>query len=192
MRLPNSILRRQRTALLIGNRDNRGICLQVLADSPGDQDGFVQWTEDPPQGTFICPDTNEPGTHAGHVSKKRQQWLTGEPDTASSRNHPAWIFTHHNPASVHGANADIIGIVQQEAPAGLPAPNKDMVRPIFVGHCHFSLSRSVSGIPIAANHDVCFLRDGDTTVQSIDFLEKGNVLWLESRDDGRIGEKEPA
>lgn len=204
--------------LLIGNHDNRETFLQVFADSPRDQDGFVQWTEDTAQGTFIYLDTNEPETHAGHVCRKRQAWLTDVLDTARSRNQHAWIFMHHNPAPVHVANADIIGLVQQKELADLLKRYRDSVQHIFFGHCHFSLSGSVAGIPlsaprstshpawpefsgnkhlvgygpIAANYNVCFLKDGYTTVHSIDFLEEANVLWLEAEDDCWVEKKETA
>ncbi|MEP3278437.1 MAG: metallophosphoesterase [Stappiaceae bacterium] len=204
--------------LLIGNHDDRETFLKIFSESQRDEDGFVQWAEDTPLGTFIYLDTNEPGTHAGHYCEKRQEWLRDALETARALNQPAWIFMHHNPVPVHVANADIIGIVQQQVLARLFADYKGIVRHIFFGHCHFSLSGSLAGIPISAprstshpnwpefsgnknlmgygpiapNYNVCFLGNEYTTIHSIDFLEQDNIIWQETKDDGWIEEEERA
>jgi len=189
--------------LMIGNHDDRENFASVFNATARDENGFIQWTEETPAGVFIYMDTNKPGTHAGHYCEKRLTWLAGQLGVARKEGISAWLFLHHNPLPVHVANADLIGIVQEREVQDLLWAYRDTIRHIFFGHCHYTLSGTVRGIPYSAprstnhacwpdfsgiatrmgygnlqpNYNVCFLNDGGTVIHSIDFLEEHKVLW---------------
>ena len=75
--------------LLIGNHDNRKTYATVFPATPRDANGFIQWTEETPAGTFIYMDTNLPGTHAGHYCAARRAWLrASSPNGAAAAGAP--------------------------------------------------------------------------------------------------------
>jgi 3',5'-cyclic AMP phosphodiesterase CpdA len=195
----------RRPRLMVGNHDSRETFASVFAETRRDANGFVQWTEETPAGLFVYLDTAEPGTHAGHYCARRRAWLIDVLDGAQRANRPAWLFMHHNPIAVEVAKADAIGLVEEAAFHAILREYRDTVRHIFFGHCHFTLSGQVCGIPFSAprstNHvcwpdfsgivsrmgygafspsyNVCFLNDAGTVIHSIDFLDEHKVLWAE-------------
>ncbi len=199
--------------LLIGNHDSRENFLRAFPNAPRDANGFVQWTEETHAGLFVYMDTMEPGTHAGHYGPDRQAWLSGVLEGARAAGQPVWLFMHHNPVAVNVANADVIGIVQEAELRRLLARHSDIVRHIFFGHCHFTLSGSAAGIPFSAprstnhacwpdfsgittrmgygdlapNYNVCFLSEAGTVIHTIDFLDEPKVRWLENDSTASAG-----
>ncbi len=200
--------------LMIGNHDNRNNFARVFPNTPRDENGFIQWTEETPAGLFVYMDTNEPGTHAGVYCERRQAWLNEILAGARSEGMEVWLFMHHNPLTVHVANADLIGIVQQKELREILRAYSDIVKHIFFGHCHYTLSGSVEGIPLSAprstnhpcwpefsgdprimaygpvapNYNVCFLDTGATVVHSIDFMHEDEIIRLMAGEDGWITE----
>ena len=111
-------------------------------------------------------------------------------------------------------NADQIGIRDETELKALLARYRETVRHIFFGHCHFSLSGTVTGIPFSAprstnhpcwpdfsgnplrmghgalqpNYNVCFLGADDVIVHAIDFLDADKVRWEETTEEGWIPE----
>ena len=190
--------------LLIGNHDDRQVFGSVFPEAVRDADGHVQWYEDTPVGRFVYLDTAEQGTHAGHYGEERRDWLAGVLDQAREDGVSAWIFMHHNPGPVHVANADRIGLVDEDAFRSLISDYRDIVRHIFFGHCHFTLSGMIDGIPFSAprstchtcwpdfsgdagrmgygdlapNYNVCLIDERSTIIHSIDFLQETKVKWL--------------
>lgn len=191
--------------LLVGNHDNRETFASVFGAVPRDESGHVQWTEETDAGLFVYLDTAEPGTHAGHYDEKRQAWLRRLLEQAAASDKPVWLFMHHNPLPVHVANADAIGLVQEAAFQEILRQYRQTIRHIFFGHCHFTLSGQVCGIPFSAprstnhvcwpdfsgiagrmgygaftpNYNVCFLDAAGTVIHSVDFLDAEKVLWAE-------------
>jgi Icc protein len=191
--------------LMVGNHDNRENFVGVFEAAQRDENGFIQWVEETDAGLFLYLDTSEPGTHAGHYCGMRQAWLTRVLEGAEKAGKPVWVFMHHNPISVHVANADEIGLVQEAEFQAILKRYRDTIRHIFFGHCHFTLSGQVCGIPFSAprstNHvcwpdfsgiaermgygafsptyNVCFLGEEGTVIHSIDFLDEGKVLWTD-------------
>lgn len=189
--------------LLIGNHDSRDTFISVFDEAETDRNGHVQWCEETPAGLFVYMDTAEKGTHAGHYGAERQAWLTEALAGARARNQPAYLFMHHNPIGVHVANADVIGIVDESEVQTILADYRDTIRHIFFGHCHYTLSGQVRGIPYSAprstnhacwpdfsgivdrmgygdlqpNYNVCFLHHHGSVIHSIDFLDAGKVRW---------------
>ena len=203
--------------LVIGNHDDRETFLRIFPESRLDAHGFVQWVEHLPEGDFVFMDTVQPGTHMGFYCEDRRAWLKLQLLAARQANRPAWLFMHHNPMPVHVANADIIGIVQETELRALLAEFSDTIRHIFFGHCHYTLSGSVEGIPVSAprstNHpnwpdfsgdpyrmgyggiarsyNLCFLGARDTVIHSIDFIEEEAAVWVQTQPDGWIEEHLP-
>ena len=200
--------------LLIGNHDDRETFAAAFPHAKRDDSGFIQWAEETPAGLFVYMDTVESGTHAGSYCFDRRAWLESVLASARAAATPAFLFMHHNPTTVHVANADQIGIREEAELKALLGSYNDTVRHIFFGHCHFSLSGTAGGIPFSAprstnhacwpdfsgiahrmghgelqpNYSVCFLGDEDVVVHSIDFLDAGKVRWEETAEDGWIPE----
>ena len=189
--------------LMIGNHDNREMFASVFPETPRDDAGFVQWTEETPAGVFVYMDTVDQGRHSGRYCDSRMAWLKEVLDQARARGQKAYLFMHHNPVRVHVANADIIGLIDERAFQSLLREYNDTAAHVFFGHCHYTLSGAVSGVPysaprstnhvcwpdfsgqinrmgygdLAPNYNVCFLGDNSTVVHSIDFLEAENLKW---------------
>ena len=204
--------------LMIGNHDNRQNYIAAFPDAPRDSNGFVQWTEETPAGVFVYMDTVLPGEHAGSYCASRRDWLESVLEDARARARNAWLFMHHNPTMVHVANADLIGIREEAELKALLSRYRDTVRHMFFGHCHYTLSGSVAGIPFSAprstnhtcwpdftgnpnrmgygelqpNYNVCFLKGDDVVIHSIDFLDEEKVRWEETNDKGWVTEPSAA
>lgn len=191
--------------LLVGNHDDRTTFRSVFPQAASDEFGYVQWTEDVPAGRFIYLDTAEKGTHAGRYGDGRLAWLRSQLERAARDGVGAWLFMHHNPTAVHVANADRIGIVEEAQFQALLAEYRNVVRHIFFGHCHYTLSGAIHGISFSAprstchtcwpdfsgiaermgygdlvpNYNVCILSEHSIVVHSVDFLDAYKVRWLE-------------
>lgn len=192
--------------LLIGNHDDRDTFRSVFPEARCDDNGYIQWTEDVAAGRFVYLDTVEKGTHAGHLGRDRLAWLRRELMRAVDDGVAAWLFLHHNPTAVHVANADAIGLIDEGEFLTLLLQFRPVVRHIFFGHCHFTLSGAIHGIPFSAprstchtcwpdfsgdagrmgygdlvpNYNVCILTEHSAVVHSIDFLDAQKVKWLEN------------
>ncbi len=190
--------------LLVGNHDRREAFIEAFPATNQDDNGYVQWSELTDCGLFIYMDTAEAGMHAGRYGPDRQAWLRAELEKARQSNQHAWLFMHHNPVVVHVANADIIGIFEEADLQQILRDYRDDIRHIFFGHCHFTLSGAVVGIPFSAprstshtcwpdfsgivermgvgdlqpNYNVCFLNPHGVVIHSIDFLDENKVIWL--------------
>ena len=212
--LPDSLAVR----LLIGNHDDRNAFARAFPDAPRTPEGFVQWVDETSVGHFIYLDTHQPGTHSGHFCAPRRVWLESALANARAAGVGAWLFMHHNPVRVRVENADSIGIVQLAELQTLLRTNRDVVRHIFFGHCHYTLSGSVaSGIPFSATRSTChpcwpdfsgiphrlghgplepsyavaFLEPGETLVHTIDFERSHEVRWQSTDASGWIAEGRP-
>ena len=200
--------------LMIGNHDDRETFAAAFPAAARDANGFVQWSEETPAGLFVYMDTVEEGTHAGSYCAARRQWLDRVLAGARDRGQPAWLFMHHNPVRVHVANADLIGIREAAELQALLCRYRDTVRHLFFGHCHYTLSGAVAGIPFSAprstnhvcwpdfsgnpdrmghgafqpNYNVCFLSDDGIVVHTVDFLDHDKVIWEATNDDGWVAE----
>lgn len=203
----------ERLRLLIGNHDDRD---EFRAAFPGvecDSSGFVQSAEDTPVGRFIYLDTQLPGTHSGHLTAPRLDWLNRTLAAARKDKADVYLFMHHNPAPVGVLNADAIGLVQWRELSELLSRFPGVVRHIFFGHCHYTLSGSIAGIPFSSprstnhpcwpnpgsdeqrvgygpiepNYSLCLIETSHIVVHSIDFAREDDILWagstLEDRSD---------
>lgn len=189
--------------LMIGNHDNRETFASVFTSTNRDGAGFIQWTEETPVGLFVYMDTVDAGRHGGLYCEKRMAWLKNVLDEARAKGQKAYLFMHHNPVRVHVANADVIGIANEKELQSLLKDYSDTVAHMFFGHCHYTLSGSVSGVSysaarstnhtcwpdfsgqinrmgygdLAPNYNVCFLGEDNVVVHSIDFLDADKVKW---------------
>lgn len=194
---------RVKPKLMIGNHDLRENFAKVFPDEPIDENGFYQSFEETPAGLFVYLDTKKQDDHSGEYCAKRRKWLGSVLDKARAKKQAVWLFMHHNPVKVYVANADQINIVDESDFHEVLMEYRDCIRHIFFGHCHYTLSGSVCGIPFSAprgtshpcwpefsgdpdrmgygpldkNYNVCFLTPEHTIVHSIDFEKEDHVKW---------------
>lgn len=202
--------------LLVGNHDNRDEFLSVFPDTACDSNGFVQSVEATDIGWFVYLDTLQAGTHAGHLCSQRMVWLEEVLFKARAAGTAVWLFMHHNPVQVHVQSADSIGLVQAAEFAGLLKRFDGVVRHIFFGHCHYTLSGRIHGAsfsaprstnhpcwpdfenkdprlgfgPLERNYNVCFLTEHDIVVHSIDFQRHRDVRYMSTNESGWVSESE--
>lgn len=202
--------------LLLGNHDDRATFRAVFPEALIDPAGFVQYAEDTPAGRFLYLDTLEPGTHAGRYCDDRQLWLAQELERARADGRPVYVFMHHHPCPIGAPASDMIGLLDGAPVRALLSGYRDIIRHIFFGHCHSTLSGSVCGIPMSAprstNHpnaqdlggraaigigplaptyNVVLIGEESVVVHTIDFLAEAELDWIVLNDDGWI-EESPA
>ena len=190
--------------LLIGNHDARPQFLSVFPETPCDDNGFIQSVDETEQGWFVYLDTHQPDTDAGHYCAQRFEWLDGVLDRATAQKQAVWLFMHHNPVPVHVVSSDNVGLTQSAQFKALIAKYSSTIRHVFFGHCHFTLSGSVHGVPLAAprsiheslwpylegqvarfaaaplerNYNVCFIESDTTIIHTVDFEKFGCIRFI--------------
>lgn len=200
--------------LMIGNHDDRDKFQEVFPEVPKDENGFVQFVHKADIGHFICLDTYQPGTHAGYLCADRQEWLRQRLSEAQEEGASVFIMMHHNPIPVGVPNADLIGLVHGQEFRTIIKEYKPIIRHVFFGHCHYTLSGSVCGVPISAprsnNHpciqdfhdakrmgygpfpptyNLCLIGAESEIVHTIEFTQDDNISWLVLAADGWIDEE---
>lgn len=190
--------------LMVGNHDTRENFYSIFPDKPKDENGFCQYYEETKAGLFVYLDTKLEDSHSGEYCTARRAWLRSVLETAKAKQQAVWLFMHHNPVSVRVANADIINLIDEADFHVILKEYRDIIRHIFFGHCHYSLSGSVCGIPFSAprstshpnwpefsgdpklmgygpiekNFNICFLSERDTIVHTIDYEREADIKWL--------------
>jgi 3',5'-cyclic AMP phosphodiesterase CpdA len=134
------------TRLLIGNHDDRTNFLTVFPETPCDESGFVQSVMDTDAGRLLFIDTNERGTHRGHICERRRPWLAARIEESGG---DAYLFMHHPPASLGVAAVDDIRLVEEAWFMSLIATHRERIRHIFFGHTHLNVAGSIQGIPFS-------------------------------------------
>ena len=138
--------------LLLGNHDRRETFLSVFPSAIVDQYGFVQSIADKCMWRLIFLDTlNGPPydhneIHAGHLCRKRLEWLDAALAQAGQRQ--VLLFMHHPPHAVGFDGMDSIRLRDEPAFFDVLARHRN-VRHIFAGHIHRTISGSVRGIPFS-------------------------------------------
>lgn len=190
--------------LMIGNHDSRENFEAIFPGQPKDENGFFQHHEDTDEGLFVYLDTKLEDDHRGEFCAARRSWLRSVLQAAKAKDQPVWLFMHHNPVSVRVANADQYNMIDEADFREILKEHRDQIRHIFFGHCHYTLSGSVCGIPFSAprstshpnwpefsgdpklmgygpvekNYNVCFLNDDETVIHSIDYEREPHIKWL--------------
>lgn len=191
--------------LMIGNHDSRENFAAAFPRVPLDENGFVQHCEETPLGLFVYLDTKLDNSHAGEYCAARQNWLRKVLEQAQADGKAVWLFMHHNPMKTGVANADMISLVNEKQFRSILAEYRQIIRHIFYGHCHYSLSGSVEGIPVSAprstshpnwpefsgdprregigpihrNYNICFLGERETVVHTIDYEIDDQIRWVD-------------
>lgn len=141
--------------LMVGNHDDTGAFATHFPDVPRDDNGFVQYAFDTPQGRALCLDTKAPGTHAGGYCAARRDWLAAELARTSG---PVFLFLHHPPFPVGITGMDRIMLQDAEAFHGVIAPHAARIRHLFFGHLHRAVFGNWRGISFSCmrglNHQV--------------------------------------
>ncbi len=137
--------------LLLGNHDHRAPFLEVFADHPRDENGYVQSFHDCAAGRLIFLDTLVEGHGYGALDQGRLDWLAACLQSAGPM--PAYIFAHH-PLSPIGLRHfepygldDSAAIMDTVRAAGT-------VRHVFFGHVHIDANGSWCGVPFSCNRGV--------------------------------------
>ncbi len=139
-----------RPVLMLGNHDHRETFLSVFPDTQRDENGYVQAVRDVGGHRAIFLDTNLVANHSGRLGPRRMAWLADRLADARRDGLPVLLFLHHHPVAIGVLATDIIGLVQKKAFAEMLRENRDIVRHVFFGHCHMSLSGSIEGVPFSA------------------------------------------
>lgn len=194
----------QAPRFLIGNHDARAPFLSVFPEVACDENGFVQSVDETELGLFVYLDTHQPGTDAGHYCVERFEWLEQVLQRAAADCQCVWLFMHHNPVPVHVASSDSIGLTQTDQFKALVGQYASVIRYIFFGHCHFTLSGTVHGVPLAAprsvhealwpyledkqarfatgplerNYNVCFIESDNTIIHTVDYEKYERIRLL--------------
>ncbi|WP_449370153.1 phosphodiesterase [Thiomonas sp.] len=144
---------------LIGNHDDRGRFRAAFPETPVDDNGFVQWTQDTSAGRFILLDTvigdaDPRRPSAGYFDPRRIDWLRAQLDRAQADATPVFLFMHHPPFGVGIAAFDDINLVAEDARAFGAllreyGPIRGQIRHLFFGHIHRPISGSWHGIPFS-------------------------------------------
>jgi 3',5'-cyclic AMP phosphodiesterase CpdA len=190
--------------LLLGNHDHRGRFRATFEGHPADENGFIQYVADAAGFRLVMLDTCEPGTHAGRLGAKRLGWLSDRLREARRDARLVLLFMHHNPAPVGVWAADVLSLIDGTELRDILRQNRDVIRHIFFGHTHYSLSGALEGIPfsaprstnhpvwpeigdrrragfgpIAPNYNVALIDDGAVVVHTIDFMLEDQIGWLD-------------
>lgn len=140
---------------IIGNHDDRAICVANVPEAQTDSNGFVQFTVETPAGVFVMLDTLIPGSHSGGLCDLRQNWLRDQLQLL--RGEPVFLFMHHPPFDLHLPCIDRIGFENKQEMSVLVAAH-DNIRHLFFGHAHRPLSGNWKGISFSSlrgtNHQV--------------------------------------
>ena len=135
--------------LLIGNHDEREPFLAEFAQTPTDDNGFVQFAFDLAGWRLIGLDPLNgppyiyPERHAGVLCGRRLAFL--DKALAGAEGRPAMIFMHHPPFDTGFPGMDRIKLHNHQDFHRVIAGRN--VRQIVCGHVHRSISVSWKGIP---------------------------------------------
>jgi 3',5'-cyclic AMP phosphodiesterase CpdA len=138
--------------LLIGNHDRRDTFLEVFTNVPVDENGFVQRVVDLDTCRLVALDTlNAPPYGAaeavsGFLCDQRLAWLDRQLSTADAR--PVLIFMHHPPHATGFAGMDTIRLQNDDAFYAV-LQKHGIVRHVFAGHVHRTISGSCRRIPFS-------------------------------------------
>jgi len=186
--------------LIIGNHDKRENFIKNFPHVKTDQNGFVQYSENFDNKTFIFLDTNLSGTDMGHLCEKRQHWLTQTLEKEQSNK--IYLFMHHNPLALGDIKSDGIGLVQRDELKKILLKFQKSIQHIFFGHQHITSSGKYLGITFSSprstwsplipnfldryrlgtantdpNYNIVLIKEESLIVHSEDFL-KTNIIWF--------------
>ena len=198
--------------LILGNHDNRKTFKNFFNEMPLDENGFVQYENDFENKRFIFMDTNLAKTHQGHYCKKRMNWLKNKLNLAKSEKKDVYLFMHHNPIAMAEEEGDYLGIQQKEELNKLICKFSDLIKHIFFGHQHLTVSGNIMGISFSAprsishplvtnysnkyrlgtadtepNYNIILIKNNSLIVHTEDFL-KPNINWFETTQQGWVEE----
>ncbi|MGB6116606.1 MAG: metallophosphoesterase [Mesorhizobium sp.] len=140
----------QKPFLMIGNHDHRDTFRQYFPDVEADEHGHVQYVRDVGGFRLVFLDTNIVANHSGRLGPRRQAWLAAQLAKAAADRVQVLLFMHHNPVNTGILVIDILGLVQKKEFSAILRAHPGVVKHIFFGHCHMTLSGSMEGVPFSA------------------------------------------
>jgi 3',5'-cyclic AMP phosphodiesterase CpdA len=141
--------------LILGNHDDREVFKNFFTNVPIDENGFVHYENDFNSKRFIFLDTNLPKTHQGHYCEKRLKWLINKLELATKEGKGVYLFMHHNPLAMAKEDADYLGIQQKDKLKKIFIQFSKIIKHIFFGHQHLSVSGNIVGISFSAPTSIC-------------------------------------
>lgn len=194
--------------LMIGNHDKREVFQSVFSQVPHDDAGFVQYSFNSAGFRCICLDTVEAGSHSGHLCSARHAWFNNELDKARFDEMPVLLFMHHHPMAVGVWSADVVGLKEPEIFEETLQANGDIIRHLFFGHCHYTVSGSFCGIPFSAprsishpcwpeftgkwamgigplapSYSVALIGTNSVVIHSIEFLAENEIVYIPAGEE---------
>ena len=142
--------------LVLGNHDDREVFAKYFPRIELDENGFVQYEVNTPEGIFLILDTLEKGTDSGIFCEKRLKWLKKKLE--EHENQTIYLFMHHPPFDLHFPCIDRIGLKNKEGFHQVIQNHMHSIRHLFFGHAHRPLSGNWQGISFSSlrgtNHQV--------------------------------------
>ena len=200
--------------LIIGNHDNRTIFKNYFKKIPIDEEGFVQYVIEFQNKKFLFLDTTYPKSHQGHYCQKRQVWLKKQLAEGLEKNQSVFLFMHHNPLPLVKLESDYLGLLDRDEFQSILKDNKNIIKHIFFGHQHLTVSGNYYGIPFSSprsinhplvpnfakeyrlgfantdpNYNIVLINKDSIIIHNEDFL-KVEINWFETTKSGWIEESE--
>ena len=135
--------------LMPGNHDSRGEFLRAFRGVGRDESGFVQSEVALRGRSFVFLDTVRAGAHDGEFCARRARWLGGRLDSARGSGRRAYVFAHHPPMRINVPYLDRLRLLDRGRLAAALSPRRDVVRHLFFGHVHRTISGVWRGFPFS-------------------------------------------
>lgn len=149
-----------KTFLIPGNHDERAAMAKAFPHMERDENGFIQYVHNTPEGVFLFLDTLKGPVSEGEYDPERRAWLAEQ--LKAVRGRPVWVFMHHPPFDVGIPYMDRIKLEEPDAFADVLTAHDD-IRHIFFGHVHRAAYVNWRGIPCTClpgtNHQIPLLRE---------------------------------
>ena len=159
---------------------------------------------------FLFLDTIQENSHAGHYCEKRLLWLKNKLDESLKKNQNVFMFMHHNPFPLVKLKSDLIGLVDRDQFQSIIDNYKIVIKHIFFGHQHITVSGTFLGIPFSSprsishplvpnfsneyrlgyantdpSYNIVLLNNDSVIIHSEDFL-KTDISWFETTEPGSL------
>ena len=150
---------------MVGNHDSRDEFKRAFPHAVCDENGFVQSTTSTRGRFFAFLDTVKASAHIGEFCVNRAQWLGARLKAARKGGKRAYIFAHHPPMRISVPYLDRLRLFDGGRLAETLAPHREIVRHLFFGHVHRTISGMWRGVPFSCvkglNHQVALDMHGE-------------------------------
>lgn len=135
--------------LMLGNHDSRDEFRRAFPDAARDENGFAQSEIQTRGRSFLFLDTTRIGAHNGEFCPRRAEWLAARLNSARQSGKRAYVFAHHPPMRINVPYLDRLRLLDRGRLAATLSPRRDIVRHLFFGHVHRTISGVWRGFPFS-------------------------------------------